>query len=405
MMAAISAAYSGVPAVILERNEQFGKKLRITGKGRCNITNHCDNNQLIANTPVNGRFLYSAFSAFNADDMISFLENAGLPVKTERGNRVFPVSDSAADVVNTLVEQCKMLGCKFINGRAAKLLKENGRIVGVMTYDGVKIDADAVIICTGGLSYPTTGSSGDGYTLASSVGHSIVKPKPSLVPLSSPDSFCSDLMGLSLRNISVKVEDKSSKSIIYTDFGEMLFTHFGLSGPVILSASSHMKDPKSGNYCIHIDLKPALTEEQLDKRLLHDFAENTNRDFSNSLSALLPRKLIPIFIERSGIAPNTKMHQITREQRHRMLSLLKDFSVNVDGFRPISEAIITSGGVNVNEIVPKTMKSKLIDGLYFAGEVIDVDAYTGGFNLQIAWSTGWIAGHSAASEILFGNDN
>lgn len=400
LMAAISAAYSGVAPLILERNERPGRKLLITGKGRCNVTNDCTVSELIAHIPVNGRFLYSAFSHLNSSDTVRLLENAGLPLKTERGNRVFPVSDRAADVVDTLVEQCKMLGCRFHQARAAELLTENGRVVGIRTEADELIYALHILICTGGMSYPATGSTGDGYRLARSVGHTVVPVKPSLVPMTSPDKDCRDMMGLSLRNIAIKVTDNVKKSVIYEDFGEMLFTHFGLSGPVILSASSHIRKPEPNRYTVHIDLKPALSEEQLDARLLRDFSQNVNRDFGNSLAALLPRKMIPVIVRRCGIPATEKVNQITREQRRTLLQLLKDFPVEIDGFRPVDEAIVTSGGIDVREVNPKTMESKKIQGLYFAGEVLDVDAYTGGFNLQIAWSTGWLAGQSAAQAWL-----
>ncbi|MBQ4245021.1 MAG: NAD(P)/FAD-dependent oxidoreductase [Clostridia bacterium] len=398
LMAAGTAAGLSVDTVLVERNDRPARKVMITGKGRCNVTNAVASlDDLISAVPVNGRFLYSAFSRFMPADTIEFFESRGVPLKKERGNRVFPVSDKAVDIVDSLTAFAHKSGAKLINGRVTELLIEDGAVKGVKTDSGEEIYADNVIIATGGVSYPQTGSTGDGYTLAKQAGHGIIEPKPSLVPLEAHEGFCSDLMGLSLRNVSIKVFDTfSGNKEIYSDFGEMLFTHFGVSGPMILSASSHMRKMEKGRYKISIDLKPALTAEQLDSRILRDFSENINRNYINALNSLLPKKLVPVIVKLSGIPMATKVNQITREQRQKLVSVLKDFTVTVTDFRPVEEAIITSGGVDVKQINPKTMESKLVKGLYFAGEVIDVDAYTGGFNLQIAFSTGRLAAQSAA---------
>ncbi len=401
LMAAGTAAQCGVDTVLLERNERPARKVMITGKGRCNVTNACSSLQnLIANVPVNGRFLYSAFSRFMPSDTVDFFESRGVPLKKERGNRVFPVSDKAVDIVDCLVSFAEKSGVKIINGRAAELIIEDGSVRGIRTEDGAEIRAEKVIVATGGVSYPQTGSTGDGYTLAQQAGHTVVPVKPSLVPLEAHEGFCTDLMGLSLRNIAIKVYDtKRSNKVIYEDFGEMLFTHFGVSGPVILSASSHLREMERGRYKIGIDLKPALSEEQLDARILRDFSENINRNYINALNSLLPKKLVPVIVKLSKIPMATKVNQITKEQRRDLAVLLKNFTVTITGYRPIEEAIITSGGVDTKQINPKTMESKLVEGLYFAGEVIDVDAYTGGFNLQTAFSTGRLAAQSAAAAL------
>ncbi len=399
LMAAGTASNEGVETIVLERNERPARKVMITGKGRCNVTNNCASLQeLIQNVPRNGRFLYGAFSRFMPSDVMDFFESRGVELKTERGNRVFPVSDNAVDIVDALVSYAKSRA-RIMNGRATKLLFENGKVTGVETEDGDIIYADKIIIATGGLSYPGTGSTGDGYKLAKQAGHNITELVPSLVPLEIHEGFCTDLMGLSLRNVATKVVDTESGKTVYSDFGEMLFTHFGVSGPMILSASAHMRNMKSGKYKIYIDLKPALTIEQLDARILRDFSENTNKNFINALNSLLPKKLVPVIVKLSGINLATKVNQITKEQRRKLAELLKGMCVTVTGFRPVSEAIITSGGVDVSQINPKTMESKLAEGLYFAGEVIDADAYTGGFNLQIAFSTGRLAGLCAAEKI------
>lgn len=395
MMAAIQAASNGNSVTMLERNDRPGRKIVITGKGRCNVTNATNLlNDLIAAVPVNGRFLYSAFSSFMPQDTMDFFEGQGVSLKIERGNRVFPVSDSSLDIVDALYGAAKKAGVKFRKGRATELVIENGEVTAVKTEDGETLDCAGVIVATGGKSYPGTGSTGDGYALAAQAGHTVTQLKPSLVPLEAHEGFCSQLQGLSLRNVAIRVEDTQKYRTVYEDFGEMIFTHYGVSGPIILSASSHMRDMQREKYVIHIDLKPALSHEQLDKRVIKDFTENANKDYVNSLGLLLPRKLIPVIASLSGIKASTKTNQITREQRAGLVDLLKDFKVTVTGFRPLDEAIITSGGVKVSEVDPKTMKSKLVPNLAFAGEVLDVDAYTGGFNLQIAFSTGYAAGNN-----------
>ncbi len=388
LMAAGYAAEHGCRVCLLEKNERPGKKLLITGKGRCNVTNACDVETLIASVPANGRFLYGAFSSFSSADTMAFFENHGLKLKVERGNRVFPQSDRASDVVETLLRYVKKNGVQLRKGRASALWIENGELKGVRLEDGSNLAAQRVLLACGGASYPGTGSTGDGYALAKEAGHTIMPLRPSLVPLVVQGTECRDMMGLSLRNIAISVWDTLKKKEIYKDFGELLFTHFGLSGPVILSASSHMRDMEPGRYEIRVDLKPALRPEQLDARLQRDFDKNQNRDFINSLGELLPRKMIPVVVARSGIPATAKCNGITREQRRNLGFLLKNFTLTVNGFRPIEEAIVTSGGVCVKEVYPKTMESKKLPGLYFAGEILDVDAYTGGFNLQIAFATG-----------------
>lgn len=387
-MAAIQAARLGKTVTLFERNDRLGKKLRITGKGRCNLTNDSPMQEHMENIPVNARFLYSAFSAFDAYDTKDFFESLGVPLKTERGNRVFPVSDRAEDIVSALSREIGRLGVDVIHKRVTALIIEDGACAGVRA-GGKEYRSGSVLIACGGKSYPTTGSDGDGYTFAESAGHTVTPLKPSLVPLTSPDRFCAELMGLSLRNVTLTLYDGSKE--IYSELGEMLFTHFGLSGPLVLSASSHIREMEPDRYSVRIDLKPGLTPEQLDARLQRDFAENLNRDFRNGIRALLPAKLIPVIIKLSGIPEDQKVNSITREQRHSFGDLIKSFPVRISGFRPIDEAIITSGGVSVREIDPRTMESKLLPGLFFAGEVIDVDAYTGGFNLQIAFSTAYAA--------------
>ena len=391
LIASATAAGRGEDVTVIEKNSRPARKLMITGKGRCNVTNACfDLDDLINSVVTNKRFMYSAFSSFMPYDTIALIEEMGVPTKIERGNRVFPESDKAVDIVDALVKNAKQNGVKFVEGTVASFNTENNVIKSVNLADGTVVDGDAFAICTGGLSYQSTGSTGDGYRLAESVGHSITDIEPALISLVASNGFVPKLQGLSLRNISIKLLDGEKE--IYSDFGEMLFTHYGISGPVILSASSHMTHPKEHNYKIVIDLKPALDEQTLDKRIQRDFAENTNKDFINSLSKLLPNKLIPVIVNLSGIEPSEKVNQITKVQRQNLVSLLKNFTVNISDFRPINEAIITSGGVDVKEINPKTMGSKIVDNLYFAGEVIDVDAYTGGFNLQVAFSTGYLCG-------------
>lgn len=394
-MAAGTAAENGKNVLLVERNDKIGRKVMITGKGRCNVTNACSLlNELIENIPVNGRFLYGALSRFMPFDTMDFFENLGVTLKIERGNRVFPESDKAVDIVDALNKYLKMTGVKRIKGRIIKLNNANGEITSAEDKDGNIYCADSYIIATGGKSYPLTGSTGDGYKLARQCGHTITELKPALVPLETSDSWTGTLQGLALKNISVTVIDNDSYKEIFSDFGEMLFTHFGVSGPVILSASSHMKNLKAGKYTIEIDLKPALSEEKLDARILRDFSENANKSIANALIKLLPHKLIPVIVKLSGIPTDMKVNQITKSMRQELVYLLKHFTINISGFRPIEEAIVTSGGVSVKEINAKTMKSTLCNNLYFAGEVIDVDAYTGGFNLQIAFSTGVLAGKS-----------
>ncbi len=394
-MAAGTAAENGKNVLLVERNDKIGRKVMITGKGRCNVTNACSLlNELIENIPVNGRFLYGALSRFMPFDTMDFFENLGVTLKIERGNRVFPESDKAVDIVDALNKYLKMTGVKRIKGRIIKLNNANGEITSAEDEDGNIYCADSYIIATGGKSYPLTGSTGDGYKLARQCGHTITELKPALVPLETSDSWTGTLQGLALKNISVTVIDNDSYKEIFSDFGEMLFTHFGVSGPVILSASSHMKNLRAGKYTIEIDLKPALSEEKLDARILRDFSENANKSIANALIKLLPHKLIPVIVKLSGIPTDMKVNQITKSMRQELVYLLKHFTINISGFRPIEEAIVTSGGVSVKEINAKTMKSTLCNNLYFAGEVIDVDAYTGGFNLQIAFSTGVLAGKS-----------
>lgn len=391
LCAAAASAEKGDDVTVIERNARPARKVMITGKGRCNVTNACfDLDDLISNVVKNPRFMYSAFSSFMPYDTMALMEDMGVPLKIERGNRVFPESDKAVDIVDALVKYAKKSGANIIQGCVTSFNMRDGLIASVNLDDGRVLEADAFAICTGGASYTSTGSDGIGYQLARSVGHTVTPLEPSLISLVSSDGYVSRLQGLSLKNVSIKLIDANKE--IYSDFGEMMFTHYGVTGPVILSASSHMTKPKEHSYKIVIDLKPALDEQALDKRIQRDFAENTNKDFINSLDKLLPNKLIPVVVKLSGIEPSTKVNQITREQRQELVRLLKNLTVNISDFRPLNEAIITSGGVDVREINPKTMQSKLVDNLYFAGEVIDVDAYTGGFNLQIAFSTGILCG-------------
>ena len=391
MMAAGTASESGASVTIFEQTDRLGKKLAITGKGRCNVTNNCSINDFLENVTKNPRFLYTALYSFPPERTIEFFEELGVKLKTERGNRVFPMDDKA----KTIVDAMKRYACsaEIIHEKVTSVtVDENNKFI-------IKTDKiynfDAVILATGGKSYPKTGSDGSGYRLAMKLGHSVTELKPSLIPIESKDKVCSRMMGLSLKNVAIKVLDSSGK-VLYTDFGEMMFTHFGVTGPIILSASARIKDYDISDLVLSIDLKPALDEKTLDARLLSDFRDNANKDFANSLSALLPSKMIAPFIEKSGIEPHKKVNSITKDERSRILSELKNFKIKLHSLRPINEAIITSGGIEVKEINPKTMESKIIPGLYFAGEIIDVDAYTGGFNLQIAYSTGFIAGKSAA---------
>ncbi|MCI5591291.1 MAG: NAD(P)/FAD-dependent oxidoreductase [Oscillospiraceae bacterium] len=395
LMAAGTVSMTGKSVTVLERNDRPARKVMITGKGRCNVTNNCTElDKLIENVPQNGRFLYSAFSNFMPSDTMELFEDMGVPLKTERGGRVFPVSDKAVDIVDALVSFATDDGAQIVKGRAKELIIENGTVKGAVTYDGEKIFAEKVLIATGGKSYPATGSTGDGYELAKQAGHTVTELKPSLVSLVCHEGFCTDLQGLALKNVSMSVIDSVTNKEIYKDFGEMLFTHFGVSGPMILSAGAHMRNMQRGRYKIYVDMKPGLSYEQLDARILRDFSENNNKNFINSLGGLLPRKMIPVAVKLSGIKPTEKVNQITKEQRHKFAEVLKKFKITVNDFSPIEEAIVTSGGVKVSEIDPKTMESKIVKNLYFAGEVIDVDAYTGGFNLQIAFSTGRLAGEN-----------
>lgn len=391
MMAAAEAANRGLDTILLEKNDYMGKKLRITGKGRCNVTNACDVRSFMSNIPVNGKFLYSALNKLTPQAVVDYFEALGVPLKTERGNRVFPVSDKAVDISHALESQMRRAGTRTLRTEAEEIVVRDGAVCSVKTALG-EIECRCVVICTGGASYTSTGSNGDGYKFAQSLGHTIVPPRGSLIPLTAKGKLCRDLMGLSLKNVELSVFENDKK--IYTDFGEMLFTHFGLSGPLVLSASSHMRHIGERDYRIEIDLKPALDEQKLDKRLISDFEKHKNNDYINSLGELLPRKLIPVMVSMSGIDGRVKCNSITREQRQNLLHLLKHFPVEINGTRPIDEAIITTGGVDVREINPRTMESKLVQGLFFAGEVLDTDGYTGGFNLQIAWSTGYLAGNS-----------
>ena len=393
MLCAAVASGQGASVTLLEPNRQLGRKLRITGKGRCNLTNACDVRTFLENVPGNSRFLYSALSAFDPDAVMQYFTGLGLALKTERGRRVFPVSDNANDVAAALEGELKRNGVRILHERACDLAMEDGAVRGVITERG-KIVCRAAVIATGGLSYPATGSTGDGLRFARETGHRVIPMRASLVPLTIAGTDCGELMGLSLRNVELTVMENGKR--IFSDFGEMLFTHFGVSGPLVLSASAHMRRFDSCRYRLLIDLKPALDEPTLDKRLQSDFEKYRNSDFINALGDLLPRKLIPVMVARSGIEPHRKVHSVTHAQRQTLLHLLKAFPLEVTGTRPIDEAIISSGGVDLRQVSPKTMESKLVSGLYFAGEVLDLDAYTGGYNLQIAWCTA----HAAANAIL-----
>ena len=400
MMAAITAAEYGNNVTIIEKNSDFGKKLLITGKGRCNITSSLYMSEFIKNTPGNGQFLYSAFQNYTNTDIIDFLKNQGLEVKEERGNRIFPVTDKSIDVLNCFKSKINELEIKkLFNTRVQKILVQNGEVLGVRTEKEI-IQTDKIILATGGKSYPLTGSTGDGYLISKNIGHKVTEIRPSLVPLVIYEkNECKEMQGLSLRNVGIKIIDESKNKLIYEDFGEMIFTHFGISGPTILSGSAHlvrykeidnlMKEQKIK---LQIDLKPALTEEQLDERILRDFKEFKNKQFKHALDRLLPQKMIPIVIEKIKINEEKRVNEITKEERRNLVKVLKKFELTIKDFRPVEEAIITSGGINIKEINPKTMESKLVKGLYFAGEIMDVDSYTGGFNLQIAYSTGYTAG-------------
>lgn len=393
LMAAAESAKRNINTILIEKMPRCASKVRITGKGRCNVTNACfDMEDLISNVPRNPRFLYSAFSAFMPYDTMAFFEDLGVPLKIERGNRVFPQSDKAADIANALIKNAERAGVRFMHGNVKEFEFKNGKIGAVVLESGEKIKCDSVCVCTGGKSYPATGSTGQGYALAKSAGHKIIPVCAALVPLCCKNDFVSDLQGLSLKNISIELLKNGKK--VYSDFGEMLFTHFGVSGPVVLSASSHIDDVKNNSYSLVIDLKPALDEATLDSRILRDFGEFINKDFINSLSKLLPKKLIPVIVKLSGIPADKKVNEITKQERLALVSLIKKFKVDISSLYDIDTAVVTRGGVDTKQIDPKTMRSKLVENLYFAGEVIDVDAYTGGFNLQIAFSTGFLCGNN-----------
>lgn len=398
MMAAITAAERGAKVCLMERNQKVGRKLYITGKGRCNVTNDADVRTVLEHIPRNGRFVTSAVTRFPPESVKAFFEKRGVALKVERGGRVFPVSDKAADIVDALFLSLRRSGVELLEDRAEELLTEDGAVRGVRGEHGT-IRGKAVILATGGASYPLTGSTGDGYTMAEKVGHTIVPPQPSLVPLETAGEDCRKMQGLSLRNVAIRVKNQKKK-VIYAEQGEMLFTHFGVTGPLILSASAHMRDFAKDKYTIFIDLKPALDEEKLDQRLLRDFGAQANRAFHNVLEGLLPRLMVPVMVERCAIPGDLPVHSVTKAQRRRLLEELKSFRVEVTRPRPIAEAIVTSGGVKTGEVDPHTMASKKMPGLYLAGELLDVDGYTGGFNLQIAWSTGRAAGEAAAEAVL-----
>ncbi len=397
MFAAYFAAKNGHKVTLLEQNEKLGKKLYITGKGRCNITNASDMENLFANVCSNEKFLYSAFYSYTNDQVVEFFESYGLRTKVERGNRVFPVSDHSSDVIATLTKALKDVGVEVkLYTKVMKLLTEEQVITGVVLENGNTLLADAVILATGGISYPSTGATGDGYRFAEGLNHKIVEPTPSLVPFEVQENWVTEMQGLALKNVAITIEREGKK--LYSDFGEMLFTHFGVSGPMILSASASIKPAYFKDFVheltLKIDLKPALDREQLDKRILKDFEEAKNKQYKNSIQKLLPSKMIPIIIELSGIDPDKKVNEITKEERAKLVNLLKGLPMTIIGLRGWNEAIITKGGVSVKQVNPSTMESKLVKGLYFAGELLDLDAMTGGYNLQIAWSTGYLAGNS-----------
>lgn len=401
MISAIAAAGAGVRVTLLEQNEKLGKKLFITGKGRCNVTNAGDMEQLLSHVMTNEKFLYSAFYGFDNRAMMALLEDEGCPLKVERGDRVFPVSDHSSDIIAALTRALKRLQVEIRLQTRVKALwwgdaAERRRIRGVVLPDGKKLEADRVILATGGLSYPSTGSTGDGYLFAKDTGHGMIECKPSLVPFRIREDWCRELMGVSLRNVSLSLYDRGKE--IYQGFGELLFTHFGISGPLVLSASSYYVSRCSGEAKLLLDLKPALDEQQLDKRLLRDFEESRNKQFKNSLGQLFPAKLIPVMVRLSGIRPDKPVNEITREERRAFAALIKALPMTVTGVRGYEEAVITKGGVSVRDVNPSTMESKKVQGLYFAGELLDLDALTGGYNLQIAWSTGHLAGESAAGQ-------
>ena len=398
MMAAITAARLGTDVCLVERNPKVGRKLYITGKGRCNVTNHCSPQELLSATPRNGKFLYSAAERTPPSWVEEFFAALGVPLKVERGNRVFPVSDRAADIIDALFRELRRLGVPILQGRVSALDCREGAVCGVELGEEkarTGLACQAIILATGGLSYPATGSTGDGYEFARALGHTVVEPRPSLVPLEVPGEDCPRMQGLALKNVQLTVKNQKGKAV-FREQGELLFTHFGLSGPLVLSASAHMRDFAKDRYRCHIDLKPALDEATLDARLVRELTQGANRDMDNLMGALLPRLMIPVVLERAGIPGEKKAHDLTRGERRRLLEQLKDFALDISGPRPVAEAIVTSGGVKVGEVDPRTMASKKAGGLFFAGELLDVDAYTGGFNLQIAWATGRAAGEGAA---------
>ena len=397
-MAALAAAQAGASVTLLERNPKLGRKLYITGKGRCNVTNDCTAPEVLQNVPHNSRFLTSAVTRFPPESVKQFFQGLGVALKTERGNRVFPQSDKAADIIDALLLALRRARVNIVQDRAQALRRNDEVLEGVEGEHGF-YPCRAVVVATGGVSYPLTGSTGDGYALAQSVGHTLLPPRASLVPLVAEQPFCAEMQGLSLKNVAIRVRTEKKKTI-FAEQGELLFTHFGLSGPLILTASAHMRDFEKEHYHILLDLKPALDEEKLDKRLLRDLEENANRDFRHVLEGLVPRLMVPVLLELTGIPGDVKANSVTRAQRRRLLETLKCIRIDIAGTRPVEEAIVTSGGVKVSEVNPGTMESKKARGVFFAGEVLDVDAYTGGFNLQIAWSTGRAAGQGAAELAL-----
>ena len=395
MLCAIRAAERGIKVVILDENRQLGRKLRITGKGRCNLTNNCDTKTILQNIPGDGRFLYSALSRFGPQEVMAYFSGLGVPLKTERGNRVFPVSDNANDIADALVRRCGVLGVRWEKTRAARILTKDGAVCGVACTGG-EISCRAAALCTGGRSYPLTGSNGAGYEMARELGHTIVPTRPSLVPLESSNDYCGEMQGFAPKNVVLSAYENDK--LIYREMGEMLFTHFGVSGPLVLSASAHMRSMGSAAYRLEIDLKPALDEKKLDARILRDFEKYANKEFKNALGELAGHSMIPVLVRLSEIPEDKSVNSITRAERLRLGKLLKAFPVAISGFRPIDEAIVTAGGVSTKEVNPRTMESKLVPGLYFAGEILNLDAYTGGFNLQIAWATGHTAGCAACPD-------
>lgn len=393
LMAAYAAAKCGNDVTVFEKNSRPARKVMITGKGRCNVTNNCDKDTFLLNTPHGSRFMHSAFSAFSATDTMNFFEEKGVPLKTERGNRVFPVSDKAVDIVDALVNSIKKLDVKLVNATVSNLVADENRIQKVVLENGQIHFFDSVIVATGGMSYPVTGSTGDGYKFAESLGHTVTPLRASLVPIMIKENFCTKLCGLSLKNVKLSLYAEGKKKPVFSELGEMMFTDFGITGPLVLSASAYMdKEPEL--YKLKLDLKPALDNETLDKRILRDFSEQLNKDFINALDELLPKRLIAVVVNNTGIDPRKKVNSLTKEERARLIKEIKEMNLSVFRLRPIEEAVITSGGIKLKEIDPATMQSKIVEGLYFAGEIIDVDCFTGGFNLQAAFSTGYLAGIS-----------